>query len=116
VLAYTLIAKLPELGRETSKRSSALTGVAPFARDSGQKKGKRSIWGGRASVRPALYMGPLSAIRCHPVIRAHFQQLMPRGKLFKVAMVACMRRLLTILHAMMRKNQRWIDVTRPQAA
>jgi transposase len=110
VTAYTLIAKLPELGQVTAKRASALVGIAPFARDSGTKKGKRCIWGGRACVRSALYMATLSAIRWNPVIRAHYAQLMARGKLFKVAMVACMRRLLTILDAMVRKNQRWTNV------
>ena len=111
VTAQSLIAMLPELGHVTAKRAAALVGVAPFARDSGPKKGKRSIWGGRASLRAALYMATLSSIRWNPVLRAHFKQLMARGKLFKVAMVACMRRLLTILDAMVRKNQRWTDVT-----
>jgi transposase len=111
VTAHTLIAKLPELGHVTAKRAAALVGIAPFARDSGPKKGKRSIWGGRASLRAALYMATLSAIRWNPVLRAHFKQLKARGKLFKVAMVACMRRLLTILDAMVRSNQHWTDVT-----
>lgn len=111
VTAQSLIAMLPELGHVTAKRAAALVGIAPFARDSGPKKGKRSIWGGRASLRAALYMATLSAIRWNPVLRAHFKQLKARGKLFKVAMVACMRRLLTILDAMVRKNQRWTDVT-----
>jgi transposase len=111
VTAQSLIAMLPELGHVTVKRASALVGIAPFARDSGTKKGKRSIWGGRASLRAALYMATLSAIRWNPVIRVHFKQLMERGKLFKVAMVACMRKLLTILDAMVRKNQHWTDVT-----
>ena len=111
VTAQSLIAMLPELGHVTAKRAAALVGVAPFARDSGPKKGKRSIWGGRASLRAALYMATLNAIRWNPVLRVHYKQLMARGKLFKVAMVACMRRLLTILDAMVRKNQRWTDVT-----
>jgi transposase len=111
VTAQSLIAMLPELGHVTAKRAAALVGIAPFARDSGPKKGKRSIWGGRASLRAALYMATLSAIRWNPVLRAHFKQLKARGKLFKVAMVACMRRLLTILDAMVRKNQHWTDVT-----
>jgi transposase len=110
VTAHTLIAKLPELGHVTAKRAAALVGVAPFARDSGTKKGKRSIWGGRACVRSALYMATLSAIRWNPVIRAHYLQLLARGKPFKVAMVACMRKLLTILDAMVRKNQHWSNV------
>jgi len=111
ITAQSVIAMLPELGHVTPKRAAALVGIAPFARDSGPKKGKRSIWGGRASLRAALYMATLSAIRWNPVLRAHFKQLKARGKPFKVAMVACMRRLLTILDAMVRKNQRWTDVT-----
>jgi transposase len=105
--ARTLIAKLPELGHVTAKQSAALVGIAPFARDSGKYKGQRRIWGGRACVRSALYMATLSAIRWNPVIKAHYQQLRARGKLFKVAMVACMRKLLTLLDAMVRKNERW---------
>lgn len=105
--ARTLIAKLPELGRVTAKQAAALVGVAPFARDSGKYKGQRRIWGGRACVRSALYMATLSAIRWNPVIRAHYEQLRERGKLFKVAMVACMRKLLTLLDAMVRKNECW---------
>jgi transposase len=105
--ARTLIAKLPELGHVTSKQASALVGVAPFARDSGKYKGQRRIWGGRACVRSALYMATLSAIRWNPAIKAHYDQLRARGKLFKVAMVACMRKLLTLLDAMVRKNERW---------
>ena len=116
VSAKVLIARLPELGHVTAKRSAALVGVAPFARDSGTRKGKRSIWGGRADVRAVLYMATFNAIRWNPVIRSHFNQLIDRGKLFKVAMVACMRRLLTILSAMVRKNQRWTDVTLAPAA
>ena len=111
VVAKTLIARLPELGYVSAKRSAALVGVAPFARDSGTWKGKRAIWGGRADVRAMLYMATLSAIRCNPVIRAHYDQLVARGKLAKVAMVACMRRILTILDAMLRKSQPWTDVT-----
>lgn len=105
--ARTLIAKLPELGQVTSRQAAALVGVAPFANDSGKQKGQRRIWGGRASVRSALYMATLTAIRWNPVIRAHYEQLRARGKLFKVAMVACMRKLLLLLDAMVRKNEHW---------
>jgi len=105
--ARTLIAKLPELGHVTAKQATALAGLAPFARESGRYKGQRRIWGGRSSVRCALYMATLSAIRWNPVIKAHYDQLRARGKLFKVAMVACMRKLLTLLDAMVRKNERW---------
>ena len=107
VTARTLIAKLPELGHLNEKQISALVGVAPFARDSGQYRGQRRIWGGRADVRAVLYMATLSATRWNPVIRAHYEQLRARGKAFKVAMVACMRKLLTILNTMVRKNEHW---------
>jgi len=105
--ARALIAKLPELGHVTAKQATALVGLAPFARESGRYKGQRRIWGGRSSVRCALYMATLSAIRWNPVIKAHYDQLRARGKLFKVAMVACMRKLLTLLDAIVRKNERW---------
>lgn len=107
VVARTLIAELPELGTLGSKRMSALVGVAPWPRDSGIFRGQRKISGGRASVRCALYMATFVAIRCNPVIRAHYQALKARGKLFKVNMVACMRKLLGILNAMVRDNRPW---------
>ena len=107
VTASTLIARVPELGRLTSKEIAALIGVAPFAVDSGKYKGQRKIWGGRADVRSTLYMATISAIRCNPVIRAHYNQLKGRGKLSKVAIVACMRKLLIIVNAMVRTNQAW---------
>lgn len=107
--ARTLIARLPELGHVTLKQLSALVGIAPFARESGRYKGQRRIWGGRADVRSGLYMATMTAIRWNPAIKSHYEQLRARGKLFKVAMVACMRKLLTILDAMVRKNQRWMS-------
>lgn len=103
----TLIAELPELGTLGAKRIAALVGVAPWPRDSGIFRGQRKISGGRASVRSTLYMATFVAIRCNPVIRAHYQALKARGKPFKVAMVACMRKLLGILNAMVRDNQPW---------
>lgn len=107
VTSSTLIARVPELGRLTSKEIAALIGLAPFAVDSGKFRGQRKIWGGRADVRTALYMATISAIRCNPVIRAHYEQLKGRGKLSKVAIVACMRKLLIIINAMVRTNQPW---------
>jgi len=106
-LARTLIAELPELGRLSNKQIAALVGVAPLARDSGLFRGKRMIWGGRASVRSALYMSILSASKWNPVIRVFYRRLRDRGKSPKVAQVACMRKLLTILNAMMHQNRRW---------
>lgn len=106
-LARTLIAELPELGRLTHKEIAALVGVAPLARDSGSFRGKRMIWGGRAPVRSALYMSIWSASRWNPVIRVFYDRLRAKGKPAKVAQVACMRKLLTILNAMVRDGHTW---------
>ncbi|MBC7944695.1 MAG: IS110 family transposase, partial [Burkholderiales bacterium] len=102
-----LIARLPELGALNRKQIAALAGLAPFNRDSGKHRGNRTIWGGRADVRTALYMATLSAIRCNAVIRAFFERLSQAGKPFKVALTACMRKLLTIMNAMLKNNQPW---------
>ena len=106
-LSRTLIAELPELGRLSHKQIAALVGVAPLARDSGLFRGKRMVWGGRASVRCALYMSILSATKWNPVIRIFYLRLRAQGKPPKVAMVACMRKLLTILNAMVRDGREW---------
>ena len=102
VVSATLIADLPELGRLTRRQIAALVGVAPMAWDSGQMRGRRRIQGGRFEIRRALYMATLVAARYNPVIRAHYERLVAAGKLKKVALVACMRKLLTILNAMAR--------------
>jgi len=107
VLATTLLADLPELGQLNRRRIAALVGVAPLNWDSGQQRGTRHIWGGRAPVRTTLYMATLAAIRCNPVIRAFFERLSAAGKPRKVALVACMRKLLTILNAMMHRRVAW---------
>jgi transposase len=107
VTAHTLIADLPELGQLDRRRVAALVGVAPVNRDSGQMRGKRNIAGGRAEVRNALYMATLSAIRWNPVISKHYKSLVERGRPKKVALVACMRRLLGILNAMIRSKSPW---------
>lgn len=106
VLSVSLIAGLPELGSLDSKKVSALAGVAPLNCDSGKYRGRRIIWGGRAHVRSALYMGTLAAIRYNPVIKNFHQRLIAAGKAKKVAITACMRKLLTILNAMV-KNSTW---------
>jgi transposase len=111
--ARTLIAELPELGSLGPKRIASLVGVAPWPRDSGIFRGQRKINGGRATVRCSVYMATFVAIRHNPVIRAHYKALTARGKLFKVAMVACMRKLLGILNAMLRDSSPW---TAPTAA
>jgi len=107
VTSVCLIAELPELGRLNRQEISALAGLAPFNRDSGKWKGKRSIWGGRASVRSVLYMAALSAKRWNPVIRQFAQRLEKAGKPFKVVITACMRKLLVILNTMVRTNTHW---------
>jgi transposase len=108
VLARTLLlAELPELGTITHKRLCALVGVAPFNRDSGQGRGKREVWGGRAPVRAVLYMGTLVATRHNPVLKEFYERLLAAGKPKKVALVACMRKLLSILNALMRDRVIW---------
>jgi transposase len=107
VLSATLLAELPELGRLTGRQIAALVGVAPFNRDSGTLRGQRSIWGGRVSVRGALYMATLVAVQHNGVLRLHYEQLLGRGKEKKVALVACMRKLLVILNAMMKTQTHW---------
>jgi len=105
VTSQTLLAELPELGRLSHKQISALVGVAPMADDSGASRGKRAIVGGRAHVRQVLYMAALVATRCNPLIRQFYQRLLAAGKPKKVALVACMRKLLTILNAMVRDQK-----------
>jgi transposase len=107
VLSTTLLADLPELGRLTRQQIAALVGVAPLNRDSGTVRGPRAVWGGRSRVRAALYMGALVAMRHNPVIRAFYARLCAAGKAKKVALTACMRKLLTILNAMLKQRTRW---------
>jgi len=107
VVSRTLLAELPELGQLNRKQIAALVGVAPFARDSGTRRGKRAVWGGRASVRAVLYMGALVAARRNPVIAAFYLRLVAAGKPKKVALIACMRKLLTILNAMLKNMTPW---------
>ena len=106
-LSLSLLAYLPELGTLNRKQIAALVGVAPFNRDSGPRRGKRSVWGGRSRVRATLYMAALSASRYNPVLRVFYQRLLAAGKPKKVALTACMRKLLTILNAMIRSGQHW---------
>lgn len=107
VSARTLLAELPELGSLNRKKIAALVGVAPLNRDSGTLKGARACWGGRAPLRQVLYMAAMSAARSNPVVRTTYLALRARGKKHKVAMVACIRKLLTILTAMVRDRRRW---------
>jgi transposase len=105
--ARQLIINLPELGQCSRQQIAALVGVAPFNRDSGPRRGQRTTCGGRAHVRATLYMATLAATRFNPVIRRHYQNLVDVGKRKKVALVACMRKLLTILNAMLRDGKSW---------
>jgi transposase len=107
VTASTLTAQLPELGSCDRKQIAALVGVAPFSHDSGKMRGRRFIRGGRPPIRSVLYMATLSAVRFNPVIRTFYHRLISSGKPFKVVLVACMRKLLTILNIMIRNNQAW---------
>jgi transposase len=108
VLSRTLLAELPELGTLDRRQIAALVGVAPLNRDSGTSRGQRSIWGGRANVRSALYMSALVATRHNPVIRAVYERLLTAGKTKKLALVACMRKLIVILNAIVRDRRRWL--------
>jgi transposase len=107
VISTTLVADLPELGRLTAKQISRLVGVAPINHDSGQHQGKRRISGGRAHIRAALYMGAVVAMRHNPTIKAFYDRLVERGKSKKLALTACVRKMLVILNAMVRANQPW---------
>ena len=106
-VAYTLLGELPELGELSNREISALCGLAPFNRDSGQMRGKRRIRGGRAPIRTMLYMAMLSAIQHNPIMKEFYQRLVAQGKHKKVAITACMRKMMTILNTMVRNNQEW---------
>jgi transposase len=106
-IAYTLLGELPELGTLSNRQIAALSGLAPFNRDSGYMKGRRRIKGGRAPIRTVLYMGMLSAIQHNPVMRDFYDRLVAQGKHKKVALTACMRKMITILNAMVRDDQPW---------
>jgi transposase len=107
VVGVSLISFLPELGKISHKSISYLVGVAPLNKDSGKFKGKRRIYGGRAKIRCMLYMAALVAVRFNPVIKTFYERLIGKGKLKKVALTACMHKLLIVLNAMMKNNQAW---------
>jgi transposase len=107
ITSLTMLAKCPELGDMNRREIAALVGVAPRANDSGKHRGKRFVWGGRADVRAVLYMATVSAIRCNKDIKAFAERLKQAGKPAKVVIVACMRKLLTIMNAMMKDNSQW---------
>lgn len=116
VTVLTLTAALPELGQLARRQIAKLVGVAPLANDSGQRSGKRRIWGGRSEVRAVIYMATLSALRYNPVIKAFYERLLAAGKPKKVAIVACMRKLLTIINAMLRDQAAWNPLKHAHAA
>jgi transposase len=107
VVSHTLLAHLPELGTLDRRKIAALVGVAPLNWDSGRMRGRRMIWGGRAAVRKALYMAAVASMKCNPVIVAFYRRLRAAGKQSKVAIVACMRKLLTILNSIARSGEAW---------
>jgi transposase len=111
VLASTLIAELPELGKTDHRQIAALVGVAPFNHDSGKSKGKAAIAGGRQSVRGVLYMATITALRFNPIIKAFGDALLKRGKAWKLTLIACMRKLLTLLNTMARENLSWNELS-----
>ena len=110
-ISLTLLAHLPELGTLDRRQIAALVGVAPFNRDSGTLRGRRTVWGGRAKVRAVLYMGALVAARYNPVIRDFYHRLLAAGKPKKLALTACMRKLLVILNSMLRHRSTWCDLS-----
>jgi transposase len=107
VTATTFLADLPEIGALSRREISALVGVCPYNRDSGRMRGRRTIWGGRARVRAALYMAAVSASRHNPIVSAFYQKLVSAGKAKKVALVACMRKLLVIINTMLKNDTLW---------
>ena len=107
VTAATLLAELPELGTVSRQKVAALAGVAPFNKDSRRRRGKRRTFGGRSQVRRTLYMAALSASRTNPVIKRFYQRLLANGKLKKVALTACMRKLLSIVNTMLLRMEPW---------
>ncbi len=115
-LSLTLLAYLPELGTLDRRQVAALVGVAPFNRDSGTLRGKRTVWGGRARLRAVLYMGALVASQYNPVIRDFYRRLLAAGKPKKLALTACMRKLLVILNSMLKHRSPWRDLTQKVAA
>lgn len=113
VLSATLLTQLPELGELNRQQVASLVGVAPLNRDSGLMRGKRTVWGGRGRIRGALYMAALVATRCNPVIRAFYQRLCSLGKPKKLALTACMRKLLAILNSMVKHHTVWTYCATP---
>ncbi|MFY9883611.1 MAG: transposase, partial [Candidatus Cybelea sp.] len=111
VVSHTLVAHLPELGTLDRRKIAALVGVAPLNWDSGRMRGRRVIWGGRAAVRKALYMAVVASIKCNLIIAAFYKRLKAAGKKPKVAIVACMRKLLTILNSIARSGEAWRSCT-----
>jgi transposase len=114
-IAHTLLAELPELGTLSRQAIAKLVGIAPLNADSGRWRGQRRIWGGRAAARTALYMAALVASRYNPTIRAFYQRLLARGKPKKLALIACARKLLTILNQLLRTGERWATRAMPEA-
>jgi len=107
VVAFSLLADMPELGNISSKEAAALVGVAPFNRESGSYKGQRKIKGGRYQLRTVMFMAMMSAIQCNPVFKAKYEALVAEGKPKKVAIIACVRKMIVILNSMLRDGVKW---------
>ncbi|TKF14050.1 IS110 family transposase, partial [Vibrio genomosp. F6] len=107
IASVSIISNLPELGYITNKQAAALVGVAPMNRESGRYKGRRTIQGGRAQVRTVLYMAMMSAMQCNPVFKATYQRLLDQGKQKKVAIIACVRKMVVVLNSMLRDGVMW---------
>ncbi len=107
VVAFSLLADMPELGNISSKQAAALVGVAPFNRESGSYQGQRKIRGGRYQVRTVMFMAMMSAIQCNPVFKAKYEQLVADGKPKKIALIACVRKMIVILNSMLRDGKKW---------
>ena len=107
IVAYSLLADMPELGTISNKKAAALIGVAPFNRESGSYQGQRKIKGGRYQIRTVMFMAMMSAIQCNPVFKATYQRLVASGKPKKVAIIACVRKMIVILNSMVRDGTMW---------
>lgn len=113
VVAFSLLADMPELGSISSKEAAALIGVAPFNRESGSHKGQRRIKGGRYQIRTVMFMAMMSAIQCNPVFKTKYEQLLAQGKPKKLALIACVRKMIVILNSMLRDGVKWeLDYTK----
>jgi len=116
VVTFSLLSNMPELGYLSNKQAAALVGVAPMNRESGAYKGHRRIRGGRPQIRTVMFMGMMSAMQCNPVFKATYQRLLAAGKPKKVAMIACLRKMVVMLNAMVRDGHHWNPILETKSA